>query len=307
MRNFWVCLLVSVLILIALSCNHRNSTSNEQEIPDSVRINIPAFGADNSLEIVTWNIENFPKLNQRTVSDVVEIVKDLDADLYGMEEIADTTSFRILLDSLGDYDGTYSTDQYGPGNYQKTAVLYKKNVIQITNKEMLFTNDSYSFPRPPLKVYATAHKDTHIFDFTFIILHLKAFGDSESQARRRSACEILKNYLDTEIVVSPDKDYIVVGDWNDELTDLPPDNVFQVFLDDPDDYRFLTLSIPSGDYSYIGGSFRSNIDQILITSDAEQEYNGGTTGVIKIDQYFSAYVSEVSDHRPVGAVFPVFN
>ena len=305
-RFIYLFLTIFVLAFLLVNCNRRNSTAPDEEIPDSVRIDVPAFGSDNSLEIVTWNVENFPKLGTQTVDDIAEIVTELDADIYGMEEIADTTSFRQLINKLDGYAGTYSSDQYGPGNYQKTAVLYKKNIVSISNKEMLFTNDDYIFPRPPLKVYVTAQKGAEVFDFTFIVLHLKAYGDAESEARRRSACVKLKSYLDGELVTSADKDYVVVGDWNDELTDPPADNVFQVFLDDPTDYRFLTLDLPSGDYTYIGGSFRSNIDQILITADAEVEYDSGTTSVIKIDQYFNAYVNEVSDHRPVGSVFPVF-
>jgi hypothetical protein len=306
MKRFnYLFVVIGVLTLLLTKCNQRNSTAPDEELPDSVRIDIPSFGTDNSLDIVSWNVENFPKLSEQTVEDVTSIVKELDADIYGMVEISDTTSFRMLINNLDGYNGIYSTDQYGAGNYQKTAVLFKKNIVSISNKEMLFTDD-YDFPRPPLKVYVTAQKGAQLFDFTFIVLHLKAYADPESEARRRSACQKLKNYIDGKLGSSPDKDYIVVGDWNDELTDPPPDNVFQVFLDDTADYRFLTLDLPSGDYTYIGGSFRSNIDQILITANAESEYDSGTTSVIKIDQYFNAYVNEVSDHRPVGSVFPVF-
>jgi len=86
------------------------------------------------------------------------------------------------------------------------------------------------------------------------------------------------------------------------------DNVFQVFLDDPQNFWFLTEIFardPSNNATYVG-SITSVIDHILITGDLRQEYTNGTVEVLKIDQLFSAYVYEVSDHRPVGVRFPVF-
>ena len=118
----------------------------------------------------------------------------------------------------------------------------------------------------------------------------------------------MKNYLDLEIANSPDKDYLVMGDWNDELNDPVADNVFQVFLNDPLNYAFLTQSLlndPVSNATYIG-SFNSIIDQILISEDLQTEYSNGYLQVIKVDQVFSAYTYEVSDHRPVAAKFFVF-
>jgi len=289
-------------------CNQRINNPEETIVPDSQRINIPSFGSDLSFEVVSWNIQNYPKLGDQTISNVVEIITDLDADIYGMQEMEDTVSFRRLLDSIPDYGGLFSSDVYSSGNYQKTAVIYKKDLVQISNVEMLFTGDSYRFPRPPLKVYVTAFHHQKTFDFTLIVLHLKALGGSGNEARRRSACEKLKNYLDVEIANSVDKDFMVIGDWNDELNDPFPDNVFQVFLDNPQDYTFLTedlASDPVNNATYIGG-YQSVIDHILISEDVREEYTAGSTEVLKIDLFFSAYLSEVSDHRPVGSIFKVF-
>jgi len=227
-----------------------------------------------------------------------------------MQEIADTNAFRELINSLNDYDGIYSDDVYSSGEYQKTAILYKKSLITLSQKASLFTDDSYSFPRPPLQAYITASSNQKTFDFTLIVVHLKASGGSENEARRRSACQKLKNYLDSKIAAGGDKDYIVAGDWNDILTDPPSENVFQVFLSDTLHYRFLTRELatdPLNNATYIGSSYRSVIDHILITSDVFPEYDAGTTEVIKVDRFFNKYVYEVSDHRPVGALFPVFS
>ncbi len=297
------------LFLFVLGCNTRVTNPPDEPPPDSERIDLAPIGSDSTLEVVTWNVENFPQLNDQTISDVKEIILDLDADLYALEEIADTNSFRKLLNQLPDYDGLYSSDTYYNGSYQKTAVIYKTALITISNKKMLFTDDSYSFPRPPLQVYVRATQNQQTFDFTLIVLHLKANGEPSSVQRRRSACSKLKQYLDEQLNTAADKDFVVAGDWNDSLTDPETENVFQVFLNDPQTYIFLTLPLAQNatdNASYIGGSFRSLIDHLMITADALDEYDNGTTKVVKIDQYFSAYVHEVSDHRPVAAIFPVF-
>ena len=304
--------IIAILILIGLGtgCNKRVNNGNDLTLPDSVRIDIPAFGTESSLELISWNIEWFPKLvDGTTVVDVAEIIKDLDADIYAMQEIADTNAFRRLINILPAYDGVYSGDVYSSGEYQKTAILYKKNLITLTGVTALFTNDSYSFPRPPLQAYITARHNQKTFDFTLIVLHLKASSGPENEARRRSACQKLKNYLDNKIAAGGDKDYLVAGDWNDVLTDPPSENVFQVFLNDTLHYRFLTRGLaadPLNNATYIGSSYLSVIDHIMISSDAFSEYDAGKTQVIKVDQFFNKYVQEVSDHRPVGALFPVF-
>jgi predicted extracellular nuclease len=297
-----------IFLVFIFSCNKRINSPDDLEIPDSLRIDLPRFGSDISFEVMSWNIENFPKLGEQTIQDVAEIVYDLEADLFGLVEIADTSSFRRLLSFLPAYDGIYSDDQYSPGEYQKTAIIFKKEMITISGKKMLFSDDSYSFPRPPLQVYVQAFHNQKWFDFTLIVLHLKAYGGEENEARRRSACVKLKNYLDLEITNSADQDYMVVGDWNDELSDPPAENVFQVFLNDPLNYSFLTqilLNDPVVNATYIG-SFNSIIDHILISKDLESEYTNGYLQLIKADQFFSAYTYEVSDHRLVGVKFFVF-
>ena len=79
MKRFnYLFVVIGVLTLLLTKCNQRNSTAPDEELPDSVRIDIPSFGTDNSLDIVSWNVENFPKLSEQTVEDVTSIVKELD-------------------------------------------------------------------------------------------------------------------------------------------------------------------------------------------------------------------------------------
>ncbi len=301
--------ILTLSVLLLQSCNKRVVNPPDETLPDSSRIQVPRFGGDDSLEIAAWNIEWFPKRGTTTVNDVAEIMRDLDIDLYAMEEIADTSAFRKLLNELDDYDGYYSSDIYSFGEYQKTAIVYRKGFIQVSEVKNIFENDGYAFPRPPLQAYIVAQRNGKRFDFHFIVVHLKASGGSENEARRRAACQKLESYIRSRIAAGDDPDWIVAGDWNDELTDSEDHNVFKVFLDYPQDYTFLTWGIaqnPVENATYIGGSYRSVIDHILVTAHVLPFYNSGITTVLKIDQYFPAYVAEVSDHRPVAAIFPIF-
>jgi hypothetical protein len=294
------------LIFFSNNCNKRTALPVENHLPDSIRVDIPKFGTDSSLDIISWNIEQFPKLKEekeKTISTVTEIIIDLDADLYGVQEITDVESFIKLINNLEDYDGTHSNDV---SSGLMTAIIYKKDIIHISNKRMLFEDDSYAFPRPPLEVYVVAHYGDHVFDFTFIVLHLKALGGAENEYRRKLACQKLKDYLDLNRAGSGDPDYIVLGDWNDELDDPISNNVFQVFLDDTVNYQFLTKNLPVNDCTYIGDSWCSIIDHILISIEVKPKFLGGKIEIQKIDNYLNTYVNDVSDHRPVGSLFPIF-
>ncbi len=305
MRIFMNRLILLFTLLLLVHCNERlpNATQN---LPSSDRIDIPAFGLDNTLEIASWNIEQFP-MHPRSVEDVREIINDLDIDIFAVEEITDADSFQALVNSLPDYDGRVGV---GASNFNLwPGIIFKKSLVTVLGEEFLFTNDSYTFPRAPYSLRLKVQKNNSVFDFTLIILHLKAQGDPESETRRRNAVQALENYI-TDKLNTPgeDPDYVLAGDWNDQLDDPPADNIFEPFLQKPQFYIFLTAPFAGSptEYTFIGGSFRSLIDHILITTAIDSTYPGITTRILKIDEDFSAYQNEVSDHRPVAARIPVF-
>jgi endonuclease/exonuclease/phosphatase family metal-dependent hydrolase len=287
-------------ILSIIGCNQRSIDPNDSNNNNSKRL-VATVGTASSFDIATWNIENFPMKGPTTISYVAQLIKDLDIDLFGVEEIDDAASFYRLLDSLPDYNGVVS---YYPTDYLKLGIIYKKDFISVSNVTQIFPND-YDFPRPPLVAYVQVKKENQVvFDFTIIVMHLKAFSDSTSEERRRRALEKLYSYINSNILNSADKDVIVLGDMNDEIDDPIGENVFQVFLDDTANYRFLTRSL-IGQASYPG--FNSLIDHLLISSDVLPEYGNGSIKIIDLDYQFSNYSTYVSDHRPVFAQFPVLN
>ena len=261
-------------------------------------------GTDTTLEVVAWNIQNFPKDGDSTINRLRAAILRLDLDIYGIQEISDTLAFDRLVSGLSDYAGLYSNDDYG-SFYMKTGVIYRRDVVQVSNVHQLFWW-SDSVTRPPLEMLVTATHNGHTFDFNLIVLHLKAGSSDPDQAQRRVTCRLLKEHIDEQLAGGGEHDFVVIGDWNDRLDDPHQWNVFQQFLDDSLDYRFLTWPFRSNSYyaTHIGSG--SVIDHIMVTADALEEYGAGETTTLRLDDEMYRYEQVISDHRPVAAWFEVF-
>lgn len=294
------------LNIVFQSCNERVQNPLNQQNKDSLLVN--RKGTESTFEIATWNIENFPKSGKNTIESTSLLIQNLDIDLIAVQEIASINAFDSLMSKLDNRRGILSDDTYNSSDYQKTGIIYKTDIISIGSGTVksLFENDSYAFPRPPLAAFVEVRDEAGIqFDFNIIVLHLKAYGDDESESRRRSACLKLKGYIDAEIAAGADPDFVVLGDWNDQLTDTGEDNVFLPFLDNPDDYLFLTGSLIN-QYSYIDTRYKSLIDHIMVSRNCLDEYGRGDAEVLYLDDVYSEYPAIISDHRPVLAIFKGF-
>ena len=84
------------------------------------------FGTDSTFEILTWNIEWFPKNGQTTVDYVTDIIQALDADLFAIQEVDNTNMFDQMLDELTQYEGYYESAWFAG-----LAYIYKTDVIEI--------------------------------------------------------------------------------------------------------------------------------------------------------------------------------
>lgn len=261
---------------------------------------VRARGTDTTFEITTWNIENFPKAGTATLAALRSIIPRLQIDLFAVQEIADTIAFQDLVASLAGYSGIYSADDYG-SFYQKTGVIYRRDLLTVGSVRQLFWNND-SVTRPPLSVQAVVNLNGQVFDFELVVVHLKAGGSEADRAERRATCRLLKGYIDARLQGGGEQDFVVAGDWNDNLNDPPAQNSFQVFLDDTVNYRFLTAPLVGNSRyaSYIGGSL---IDHVMVTRDALDEYGTGWTETLRLDDEVVGYIGEVSDHRPVMAAF----
>jgi endonuclease/exonuclease/phosphatase family metal-dependent hydrolase len=262
-------------------------------------------GTEGTFDLVAWNVENFPRQEQATVDSIRMIILALSVDVVTMEEIADTTAFRNLVNSLEGWEGVYSSDEYSPGSYQKTGILYRTDQITLANVGVIFPNQTYPFPRPPLMAEVSFQHNAQYFDFHLIVVHLKAGESADDLNRRRQACQLLKGFIDQSVGEGEEPDFIVAGDFNDELDDPPSENSFTVFLDDTLNYRFLTLPLAGYPNWASYPSTGALIDHVLVTTDALGEYGDGVTETLLLDYQVSNYSYWISDHRPMFSMFQV--
>lgn len=270
-------------------------------------INNLFFGTDSTFDVATWNIEHFPKSGQTTIDSVSAIIYALDLDYIAMQEVDNPAQFENFIDQLEGYEGFYQQNDYA-----RLGVIYKSDLV-VNDLYQIFTSNQYdlAFSRPPIVMEV----EFMGADYVLINNHFKCCGDGyldandlyDEENRRRAASIFLKDYIDTNF---PNDNVMVFGDLNDILTDNEPNNVFQNFLDDSENYRFADMDIAtsaSTNWSY--PSWPSHLDHILVTNELFDGLENANTEVacLKIEQVFpggwSYYDSKISDHRPVALRF----
>ena len=263
-----------------------------------------SFGTDSTFEIMTWNIEWFPKNGQTTVDSVTKIIQQLDVDLIAMQELDNTQMFDAMMVELTEFSGYYESLWFAG-----LAYIYKPDVIEINDIYEIYTTYEYwnVFPRSPMVM------DLNFMGENIFVInnHFKCCGDEildfgneeDEEYRRYMASDLLKEYVDTNL---PNENVVILGDLNDILTDVEANNVFQMFLDDAENYLFADLEIAQGsseNWSYPW--WPSHIDHILITNELFDDFNHANSEIqtIKIDEFlaggFDEYYENISDHRPV--------
>ena len=259
------------------------------------------FGTDDALDIMTWNIEWFPKNDGITVDYVSQIIDGLDMDVLAIQEVDDIFLFTQMVDQLIQYD-SYLESTWFAG----LAYIYNSETVEINDIYEIYTSSPYwsPFPRSPMVM------DMNFMGENYIIInnHFKCCGDNylndnddgDEETRRYIASTLLKEYIDNNFST---KNVIVLGDLNDILTDNIANNVFQMIIEDSENYLFVDMAIAAGssaEWSY--PSWPSHLDHILITNELFD--NNSYVEVIRIDDFmdggFSQFDQNISDHRPVG-------
>ena len=281
-------LVLSISIFLA-SCRKTPSSSNGAiDFSECV-----ISGSSNSFDIVTYNIEEFPKYGEETAQVVAELIKEMNVDIVALQEISSEEEFNKLVDRLIGWEGEFYPINNSVWNL---AYLYKVSEISINEakSKVIFEDDFWSFPRPPFEVHVT-HIPTGI-EAILINNHLKCCDGSENEERRRSATDSLYKYISDNY---PDDAVIILGDLNDEINGTSYEtNVFWTLVNDPDNFMFTDMSIARGIaawWSY--PSWPSHIDHICITNELYQYID--TTIVHRADQCYNDYREVISDHRPL--------
>ena len=138
--------------------------------------NIPMENNWDEIEVMTWNIKQFP-ISNNTIDYVNEIITDILPDVIAFQEINDGSAFNTLANSLPAYEFISS----GSG----LALAARSDVIEITSWSTLFPGNGYEFAyRYPLMVELNWICGTSSASLQIINIHLKAGSGSDDFNRR---------------------------------------------------------------------------------------------------------------------------
>ena len=256
---------------------------------------IPSINTEEGIEVITWNCEFFPTSNDSTIQALSEAVKDLDADIIAFQEIRKAGPFEKLMQRLPEYDYIISLQ----ASFMDLAIIYKKNIFDFKAHTELFSDNDYNFAgRPPLKLDLVHNKTGK--EFSVINLHMKCCDSGLK--RRQKAAHMLYEYLDFEIA-NNNTNFIVLGDWNDDLKDKEGEHCFDSFLSD-NRFYFTNHDIVDdiSQATYPKEPYVSFLDHILVTKSLVNRNFINMSMTIPIDDYmngYNIYEAYISDHKPV--------
>lgn len=286
-----------------------------------------AQSSPTTLDVVSWNIEWFgypssgPANDDLQEANVKKVMRYLNADLYGLVEVVDTTRFRRLVDSLGNTEYGYfispfcSNNTTGTGNGwlsgQKLGFIYRKSIFSNIRTRGLMRTSSSAYPnwasgRFPYMFTATATINSVSKDINFIVIHGKAGSTSTDFDRRKAGAQELKDTLDAQFSNTLN---ILIGDYNDALhTTISSGSGTQssyqpIVADstDADHYKSITLPLGvAGQSSMI--NFPNVIDNHVISNELTPFYVLNSAKVrTDVTNAVSDYVTahNTSDHYPV--------
>ncbi len=255
---------------------------------------VPPVGTAGALDVATWNLENFPRTGA-TPRVVAELIRSLGLDLVAVQEIADRASFEELVGRLPEHDGVLSTHYYGDGSYQKVGFVYRRDLVEVTGLRLLYEDEAYVFPRPPLEVTARLVDGSR--DFVAITVHLKA-GTGADRERRARATELLEAHVRGLVDGPGDDEVLVLGDFNEVLTTSSGRATLSPWLSSPERYRMRTQVLADQDEA----SFLPSgviLDHVVSTAALDDELAGDTAEIPLLHLQVGDYEGTVSDHLPV--------
>ena len=198
--------------------------TNPYELPNAVD-----YGLSNQVEIVTWNIRQFPQ-HSSTKDYVKNLMQKWNADIYFFQEMRSESELISMVDTMPNYSYVFDEESGNLG----FALVYKNQYVTFNSKNELWAdtpnnddgdsdyanNASYQFAdRPPMENYVTWSDGTKTINLYLIGIHYKCCGDDSYNAndtgdettRRHHASLLLTDYI---LNNRANDNVIVLGDFN---------------------------------------------------------------------------------------------
>lgn len=273
-------------------------------------VEVPEYkGTLEFADIGFWNIEHFnDAISDARVDKVARVLGHLSLDAMGLVEVQKGAMERLIA-SLQALGHSYDYKILDVKGRQDLAVLYDSKTTEVNISAKILNRHKTAwaattetgrtaFPRRPLIATIKIAPNTEGGDpveFIMILLHLKAFGDPQSKARRRLAAEIL-----TEVIVDIRKTeklpVVLGGDLNETLNT----DVLGPLTDAPDLFTLTTDDADDNALSYVGARYRSLIDHIVVSNDVHMApISGDDAAIVRLDKSVADFARDVSDHVPL--------
>ncbi len=283
-----------------------------------------SYPAASTIDIVNWNLEwfgsasNGPADNNLQQANVKRVMDSLQADIYALCEIVDTTRLMNLTNSLGGYSykvSDYCSNAPDPsnGNYangQKLAFIYKTASVSNVKfrgllKSSTAASSNWASGRVPYLMEADIVNGTASKKYYFVMLHGKAGSTLSDYQRRKDGVKELKDSLDAQLNSSR---VVILGDFNDDIDVTiavgvaPPISSYDDLIKDSTDadhYKALSMPISlAGLSSTI--SYPEVIDHFVISNEVSQDVILRSTKLVKeVESWIPNYGSTTTDHYPV--------
>jgi endonuclease/exonuclease/phosphatase family metal-dependent hydrolase/V8-like Glu-specific endopeptidase/lysophospholipase L1-like esterase len=278
------------------------SSTEEVEVPEYK-------GSLEFADIGFWNIEHFNgAISDARVDKVAGVLGHLSLDVIGLIEVQREAMER-LINSLQALGHSYSYKYLDVKGGQDLAVLYDSKTAEVNISARILNRHKSAwaaktgsgrtaFPRRPLIANVKVSPQTKGGDpveFIMILLHLKAFGDPQSKARRRLAAEILTEVI-ADIRKTEKLPVVLGGDLNETLNT----DVLSSLTDAPDLFTLTSDDAAENALSYVGANYRSLIDHIVVSNDVHMSaISGDDAAIVRLDKSVANFARDVSDHVPL--------
>jgi len=260
----------------------------------------PQGSPDTTVTVGTFNIEwlgdglddKKPRTDQECLL-IADVIARSGADVLGVQEIENEGALRRVLRYLQSYDG-FVVDA---GIKQNVGVIYRKGVD--VSKSGIF--EPLALGRSGMRPGLVLSCKKGAFDWTMMVVHLKSTSryDSTNQMRdesrvmRSRQIEILRSWSDSLIALGPEKDIMIVGDFNDFTSRRQQ--------------ATLTALLESNNMTFLTGLLKScknqqwtTIDQVVVSKSARDRMVKGSERVEDIRSFLKDNMADaVSDHCPV--------
>jgi endonuclease/exonuclease/phosphatase family metal-dependent hydrolase len=286
----------------------------KKEISGYERVILTSTGSE-FFDLACWNIEWFGtawSTNKERIINVADYMHALGMNLWGLVEVSQPAleGIRKVFDENYNQKFAYFLGESNTSQYP--AIFYETSKIEC---EPMDAGEAFDgkwdgkllFPRKPLWIYVRVKGISgDIFDFNLLVLHLKAMGDDDSVRQRTEEVKVLNSWLNKRTRKDPDKDYILVGDWNDRIdsssfNNLLKDNKLAILTHEDAESR------EKNAVSYVRGNKKSLLDHIVISKDAINEYKDKSIEIVRSNEVIPKYAGRppagYSDHIPIVARF----